>query len=55
MFELWRILLFSIKVCVRSGIGFGFHNNSTLYDNVVTGIRILKTMSKDDIIFIESY
>ena len=41
-----------IKLCVVNGIFFGFHNCGTLCHNIVTGIRISKTKSKDDIISI---
>ena len=43
----------SIKGCVGSGV-FCFHNDGTLCHHIVTGRRILNTISKDDIISIES-
>ena len=45
----------SIKGCFMSGIYFGFNHDFTLCCNVFQVIITLKTISKDDKIFIESY
>ena len=39
-----------IRGCVGTGMFFGLNNDSTLCHNIVTGKRISKTRSKDDIL-----
>ena len=48
-------VFFSNKGYVGSGYLFGSHNDSSLYNHVVTGRIILNTRSRDDITFIESF
>ena len=43
----------SIKRCFCSGMFLGFSNASTLCNFIVTGRRIAKTISKDDMVSID--